>query len=78
MDSSRIHEDEECFSEANESFQDSQENCSIGAAIGKRLRSVVPDSKKVISTYDIRVSVEEKLKTSINSQCLHLKDVLII
>ena len=62
MDSSRIHEDEECLSDADESFQDSQETCSIGAAIGKLLRSVDPESKKVVSTYDIRLSVEENMK----------------
>ena len=64
MDSNCIHMDnEESDEEAEDSFQDaSASDNSIGSTIGRLLRTVDGDSKKVVSTYDIRLSFEENVK----------------
>ena len=64
FDSDRIHHDLE--EEAEESFCSTQEVGTVGAAIGRLLVSVDTDSKKVVSTYDIRLSYQNNCNKNLN------------
>ena len=57
-----IEEDLHEQSDDEESFLDSQDDISVGSAIGKLLRSVDEDSRKIICKYDIRQTAEARVK----------------
>ena len=61
FDSTRIHleNDEE---EQDDSFLSTQDVGSTGAAIGRLLMGVDAESKKIVSTYDLRLSKAENCK----------------
>ena len=65
FDSPRIHLEEDHHEQSDdneESFLDSQDDISVGSAIGKLMRSVDGDSRKIISKYDVRQTTEAKFK----------------
>ena len=59
--SDRIHSAED-NSEQDDSFCDSREVGSVGAAIGRLLLSVGLDSRRIVSTFDVRQSFKENCK----------------
>ena len=61
FDSDRIHEGDE-ESEEEESFCDSQEGGSVGAAIGRLLLSIDLKSRELVSKYDIRLTFRDNCK----------------
>ena len=60
FNSNRVHDESE--SENKDSFCDSQEEGSIGAAIGRLLLAVELKSRKLVSNYDVRLSFKDNCR----------------
>ena len=61
FDSQRIHTSEDC-PDGEESFYESQEVGSIGAAIGRLIFSVDVKNRPYVSKYDIRLPFDENCR----------------